>query len=634
MARAIGRDLSAATGAPVEVALTLPAEFATLPHAELAGESTRRRALRRRRCACPLPGVLGAGGPVIAETLTTRLFRSVCPVTGQPDFASVQIRLPGPRDRSRGPAALPRLVPPSSRLPRALRRADLRRPPAPLPAAALDRPTRASPAAAASTSIHGAPATTARRRRTDAPRGNDRPRACRRHRGSARRGDHFFRRPVRGPDARRAAPRDATRCSSCAHGRIVAFGPAADWLPTLPPTVPVTRYDNALIVPGFIDAHVHYPQLAGHRRVRQDAARLARRTTPSSSSSASPIPASPRPTAEALPRRVPAPGRPRAAVYGTVHAASVDGLLRRALRPRPADDRRQGADGPQRPGGAARHRAVRATTTRKALIARWHGRGRLALRGDAALRADVDAGAARRRRRACCAEHPGVYLQTHLAENARRDRVGRAAVSRRARLPRRLRPPRPGRPAQRLRPRHPPARGRAGSGCSKPAPRSRTARRRTTSSAAATSASRDAQARRRGRCASRSPPTSAAARRCRCCATMNEAYKVARHAGFALVPAQSLWLVTAWRGAGARPRRRRSARSPRQRRRHRGARPRRDAAPVAAGCRSASRCDERARGADDAGRRPRGRGDSTPAAGWSTRRSKERGRHPPARPVE
>ena len=39
VASAIRADLSAATGAPVEVALTLPADFATLGHAELAGES-------------------------------------------------------------------------------------------------------------------------------------------------------------------------------------------------------------------------------------------------------------------------------------------------------------------------------------------------------------------------------------------------------------------------------------------------------------------------------------------------------------------------------------------------------------------------------------------------------------------
>ena len=32
-----------------------------------------------------------------AETLTTRLFRSVCPVTAQPDIASVQSTYRGPR---------------------------------------------------------------------------------------------------------------------------------------------------------------------------------------------------------------------------------------------------------------------------------------------------------------------------------------------------------------------------------------------------------------------------------------------------------------------------------------------------------------------------------------------------------
>jgi 7-cyano-7-deazaguanine reductase len=96
VASAIRADLSAATGAPVDVALTLPAEFATLGHAELAGESIDGEPFAGAD-AVPLPGVLGADGPVIAETLTTRLFRSVCPVTGQPDFASVQIGYRGPR---------------------------------------------------------------------------------------------------------------------------------------------------------------------------------------------------------------------------------------------------------------------------------------------------------------------------------------------------------------------------------------------------------------------------------------------------------------------------------------------------------------------------------------------------------
>jgi len=43
-------------------------------------------------------------------------------------------------------------------------------------------------------------------------------------------------------------------------GVITNFGPAAELLDTLPSDVEVTEYDNCLIMPGFIDCHVHYPQ--------------------------------------------------------------------------------------------------------------------------------------------------------------------------------------------------------------------------------------------------------------------------------------------------------------------------------------------------------------------------------------
>jgi len=97
----IARDLAAATGAPVEVVLVPSGEFARLPHAELDGECLDRLPLDGCDRA-PDPDVLEAGGEVLAETLTSRLFRSVCPVTGQPDYASVQLRYRGPRiDRAR-----------------------------------------------------------------------------------------------------------------------------------------------------------------------------------------------------------------------------------------------------------------------------------------------------------------------------------------------------------------------------------------------------------------------------------------------------------------------------------------------------------------------------------------------------
>ena len=94
VAAAMRADLAAATGAPVEVALTLPDDFAALGHAALEGESNDGEAPGGVDPE-PVPEVLAAAGPLRTEALTSRLFRSVCPVTGQPDFASVQIRYRG-----------------------------------------------------------------------------------------------------------------------------------------------------------------------------------------------------------------------------------------------------------------------------------------------------------------------------------------------------------------------------------------------------------------------------------------------------------------------------------------------------------------------------------------------------------
>src|SRR3546814_9407504 len=43
-------------------------------------------------------------------------------------------------------------------------------------------------------------------------------------------------------------------------GRILAVGEASALLPQLAPTVTVDHYPDALILPGFIDAHIHFPQ--------------------------------------------------------------------------------------------------------------------------------------------------------------------------------------------------------------------------------------------------------------------------------------------------------------------------------------------------------------------------------------
>ncbi len=96
VAAAVARDIGAAVGAAVRVDLVAPTDFPRQVLAPLAGTS-----IDDADTGCDAweidPGLLAAGGGLITETLTSDLFRSVCPVTGQPDYASVAIAYRGPR---------------------------------------------------------------------------------------------------------------------------------------------------------------------------------------------------------------------------------------------------------------------------------------------------------------------------------------------------------------------------------------------------------------------------------------------------------------------------------------------------------------------------------------------------------
>jgi 7-cyano-7-deazaguanine reductase len=92
----LARDLARATGAAVAVTLAAPDMFATLSRGELIGECLDALPVAFDAYA-PEPQTLAAAGAIVDQTLYTRLFRSVCPVTGQPDYASVQLRYRGAR---------------------------------------------------------------------------------------------------------------------------------------------------------------------------------------------------------------------------------------------------------------------------------------------------------------------------------------------------------------------------------------------------------------------------------------------------------------------------------------------------------------------------------------------------------
>jgi 7-cyano-7-deazaguanine reductase len=96
VAATLARDLGAATGAAVQVTLALPEDFGALPRSELAGGCLDDLPVAFEDHAFA-PEALTSDGPPVTETLFTRLFRSVCPVTGQPDYASVQLGYRGPR---------------------------------------------------------------------------------------------------------------------------------------------------------------------------------------------------------------------------------------------------------------------------------------------------------------------------------------------------------------------------------------------------------------------------------------------------------------------------------------------------------------------------------------------------------
>lgn len=96
VAATLERDLADASGAPVDLALVALSELLegqgalpgdSLDHQDVTVEHYRRD---------PDLLALAADGSVVEETLHTDLFRSLCPVTGQPDWASVMVRYRGP----------------------------------------------------------------------------------------------------------------------------------------------------------------------------------------------------------------------------------------------------------------------------------------------------------------------------------------------------------------------------------------------------------------------------------------------------------------------------------------------------------------------------------------------------------
>ena len=88
-------DLSQATGMPVGVTLRTPERFGELQRGAPAGKALDQVAPRLVGYTVDASGLSG-GASECSESWITQLFRSVCPVTGQPDWGTVRVSYTGP----------------------------------------------------------------------------------------------------------------------------------------------------------------------------------------------------------------------------------------------------------------------------------------------------------------------------------------------------------------------------------------------------------------------------------------------------------------------------------------------------------------------------------------------------------
>lgn len=239
-------------------------------------------------------------------------------------------------------------------------------------------------------------------------------------------------------------------------GKVARLGDAETLLGEIG-EVEVFEYRDALITPGFIDTHIHFPQtgmIASYGEQLLDW--LNTYTFPTERQFGDQAHADQ--VAEIFLQELLRNGTTTALVFGSVHRQSVESLFEAARRL----DLRLIAGKVMMDRNAPDYLTDTAESSyrdSKALIERWHGQGRLLYavtpRFAPTSTAEQLDMAARLLR-----EHPGVYLHTHLSENLKEIEWVKEPVPRAQRLPGRLRPPRPARAALGVRPWRAPVRRR------------------------------------------------------------------------------------------------------------------------------------------------------------------------------
>lgn len=197
-------------------------------------------------------------------------------------------------------------------------------------------------------------------------------------------------------------------------GRIVGRGPASELLPELPPSARLIDRRGSILMPGFVDTHVHYPQLDVIASPGRDLLDwLERYTFPAERRFHEAAHA--REVADAFLDELLEHGTTSALVFGTVHRASVDAFFEaaaarrlRMIAGKVLMDRHCPAD--------LRDSAEQGVADSRALIERWHGLGRLgyAITPRFAITSSPEQLAAAG---ALARDYPSVWIHSHVAEN-------------------------------------------------------------------------------------------------------------------------------------------------------------------------------------------------------------------------
>lgn len=197
-------------------------------------------------------------------------------------------------------------------------------------------------------------------------------------------------------------------------GRVVAVGPATVLLPQLSADIPLQHYPHALITPGFVDCHVHFPQVDNIASYGEQLLQwLEKYTFPTEMRFADAAYAAQ--VAEFFIQQLLRNGTTSAAIYPTVHPASVEALFTAAFNKNmriAAGKILMDRFAPS----ALLDTPATAYQQSKQLIEQWHGKGRLqyAVTPRFAITSSPEQLTIAAK---LLQEYPDVLLQTHLAEN-------------------------------------------------------------------------------------------------------------------------------------------------------------------------------------------------------------------------